>query len=260
MDFGLRKRCHDLELMDQPHLVSREDMVGCLQGLRRVNRLLGGVTPTTEAVLQLLRKNKPANGRFFTICDVGCGAGDIPLALAKAAKHAGIPIHIIAVENNPDLGEAATRAVSHVENIDVIVHDARPILLHAGREKSSQAGADGDESQSAIQRREPFDLVTASLFLHHFIPEEVIAWMRLMATASRLGVLINDLERHPLAWAGIKVAGPFLCRNRVFLHDAPLSVRRAYTPGEWSRMARKAGWLTLRLHRRWAWRVILHGR
>ncbi|MCC5875926.1 MAG: methyltransferase domain-containing protein [Candidatus Sumerlaeia bacterium] len=259
MDFRLRQRCNDLELMDQPHLVSAEEMVGCLQGLRRVNRLLGGVAPTTNTVMRLLQNNQPGNGRFFTICDVGCGAGDIPIAMANAAKRRGIPVRIMAVENNPDLAKAATRATNHLENVDVVVHDARPILLHAGRGRNSTRD-EGAGSEGELQQAEPFDIVTASLFLHHFVPGDVVAWMRLMAGASRVGVVINDLERHPLAWAGIKVAGPFLSRNRVFLHDAPLSVRRAYTPGEWRRMVRKAGWRTLRLQRRWAWRVILTGR
>lgn len=263
MDPLLRHRSNQLELMDQPHLVTKEEMVGSLDGLRRVNRLLGGVSPTISGVLRLLKNRKPANGRFFRICDVGTGAADIPIALLDAARKHRIPLHVSAVESNPDLAAAARKAAHSKEYMTIICGDARDLLASAARGGGSAKTRDhhpSGEIHEELAPNRPFDVVTASLFLHHFPPTEVVAWLRLMAGAAKLGVVVNDLERHPLAWMGIKVAGPVLCRNRVFLHDAPLSVRRAYNVAEWKAMAREAGWKRLNLQRRWAWRVILTGK
>lgn len=249
--------------MDEPHRVGRADMVGSLAGLRRVNRLLGGNGAATRAVLALLHRRRPLDGRVFRLCDVGTGAADVPLALARAARRKKIPLHVIGVEENPDLAAEARRATRHEKDITIVGGDARQLLAPAARHGNPRPGTPGnggDAEEGELRLPAKFDVVLASLFLHHFPPEEVMLWLRLMAGAAHAGVVINDLERHPLAWAGIKAVGPLLSRNSVFLHDAPLSVRRAYTPGEWRDMARRAGLRRLRLERRWAWRVVLTGR
>lgn len=246
--------------MDEPHRVSREEMVGSLGGLRRVNRLLGGTRPTVQAVLRLLERRKPLDGRVFRLCDVGTGAGDVPLALVKAARRRKIPLHVVGVELNSDLVEEARRATRHDKDITITCVDARTLLSPAARQGAG-AGNPGERGTGAeLHQPGRFDVVTASLFLHHFPPGEAVLWMRLMAEASRLGIVINDLERHPMAWLGIKTVGPLLSRNAVFRNDAPLSVRRAYTPEEWRSMARRAGLRRVSMERRWAWRVLLTGR
>jgi hypothetical protein len=47
----------------------------------------------------------------------------------------------------------------------------------------------------------------------------------------RVALLINDLVRHPLHLA-LVYAGLPLYRSRLTRHDAPASVRQAYTPEE----------------------------
>lgn len=223
-----------LELMDQPELVSREEMVGALAGLRRVNRLLGGRRVLLDALAPLFAKAGTRTAENpIRICDIGTGAGDLPIVVAQHARNHFIPIRITAVELNEDLCAAARRFCAGFPEIEVLCEDARERL------------------------RDKFDVVTASLFLHHFQPHEVIEWIRLMDAAAGIGWVVNDLERHPLAYAGIKIVGPLLCRNRVFLHDAPLSVRRSYTCAEWLRCAEGAGVGTARIRRCWPWRVAL---
>jgi hypothetical protein len=62
-----------------------------------------------------------------------------------------------------------------------------------------------------------------------------------MARVSRLGVVINDLERSWRGWIGAWLLGHLLTRNRYTRHDAPLSVRRAYRAEEIATMLRDAG-------------------
>jgi hypothetical protein len=65
-----------------------------------------------------------------------------------------------------------------------------------------------------------------------------------------LGVIINDLHRHPLAWAFIWAATRLLSRNRLIRHDAPLSVWRGFRPADFERLKKTPGLAGLR----YAWR------
>jgi hypothetical protein len=60
--------------------------------------------------------------------------------------------------------------------------------------------------------------------------------LRTLAGASRLGVVINDLHRHPLAWLGIWLMTRLFSRNRLIRHDAPLSVQRGFRPADFERL------------------------
>jgi hypothetical protein len=53
--------------------------------------------------------------------------------------------------------------------------------------------------------------------------------------------VVCDLRRSALAFAGAWLWSR-TSRNRLTRHDAPLSVRRAYTPAEALALARDAGW------------------
>ena len=57
-----------------------------------------------------------------------------------------------------------------------------------------------------------------------------IGWMQ--ATA-RHGWLINDLHRHPLAWAGFRLLAGMLRWHPIVQHDGALSVRRAFVRADW---------------------------
>jgi hypothetical protein len=62
-----------------------------------------------------------------------------------------------------------------------------------------------------------------------------------MYERSELGVVVNDLHRHPLAWAGIHVITRVLSGNPMLRNDAPLSVLRAFRRHELLELAREAG-------------------
>lgn len=249
----LGRRSEALELMDQPERVSRAEMAGCLEGIRRVNRFLRGVALANEYTMPFIRRAARQSKGPIRLCDIGTGAADIPVALVKRARREKLNLQIIAVDMDPTLVGEARRACEEFPEIQVVEADARQILRAAAGD-----GPPRKRHRTLPAPASPFHVVTANLFLHHFRPEEVVAWLALMDEASEVGIVVNDLERHAAAWLGIKAIGPVFSRNRVFLHDAPLSVRRAYTADEWREHARQAG-LRLKLHRRWPWRIIMAG-
>lgn len=258
--FGLHRRSEALELMDTPSRVTRAEMVGCLAGLRRVNWWLGGYRSTLAELMPLLRDLAPSRSAEdpIRICDVGTGAGDVAIAIVRRCRRQRIPVRVLAVELNADLAGAAREACARYPEIHVVTADAREILRAstAGTRRDREpptAGANG----SLPARPQPFDIVLAALFLHHFPPGEATDWMGLFETAAGRAWMVNDLDRSVFSLLGIRLVGPLFARNRVFLHDAPLSVQRAYTRREWERMARRAGAGAVRLRKRWAGRVVI---
>jgi ubiquinone/menaquinone biosynthesis C-methylase UbiE len=76
-----------------------------------------------------------------------------------------------------------------------------------------------------------FDIVSSTLFIHHLMPEDVRKFISESLRVCRRAVLINDVIRSPLHLA-LVYAGLPLFRSRLTWHDAPASVRQAYTPEE----------------------------
>jgi hypothetical protein len=79
-----------------------------------------------------------------------------------------------------------------------------------------------------------FDVVACNLVAHHFNPEELEGFAREALRVTRLAVVINDLIRSRLHLA-LCYAGLPLFRSRITWHDAPASVRQAYTVEEMRR-------------------------
>jgi len=102
-----------------------------------------------------------------------------------------------------------------------------------------------------------FDVVTASMFLHHFDHDDTVRLLRSFRQIARSAVVINDLRRHRLPWAFIKIFSYVTWRRPMFRHDAPLSVLRGFTVDELTRAARGAGVEAPRIERRWPFRLVL---
>jgi ubiquinone/menaquinone biosynthesis C-methylase UbiE len=101
-----------------------------------------------------------------------------------------------------------------------------------------------------------FDVVTCTLALHHFEPDGARALLRELRRVARLSPVVCDLRRSPVAFAATWLWSR-TSRNRLTRHDAPLSVRRAYTPGEALALARDAGWRAPRVRREPFFRMTL---
>ena len=81
--------------------------------------------------------------------------------------------------------------------------------------------------------------MSSSLFVHHLAPDEVVQFANESLRVCRAAVLINDLVRHP-AHLGLVYAGLPLYRSRLTRHDAPASVRQAYTVNEMRDLLRQS--------------------
>lgn len=101
-----------------------------------------------------------------------------------------------------------------------------------------------------------FDAVICSLSFHHLTDAECVQVLREMWRTSRGCVLVNDLHRHPAAWASIWVLAHGFSHSKMVIHDGPVSVRRAFRPSDLKEIARKAG-IPANVHRSFPFRLVL---
>ena len=214
--FDLPPRSDAQELLDGDHLDPTE-LAANLRDIRRVNHLLGG-TKTTLRHLPELLAGIP-EGTTVTILDLATGSADIPVAISAWAAKAGRPVDIVASDYSNEILAVAHEQVTGHPTITLARYDARDVPLP-------------DRS---------IDLVLCSLSLHHFSPDEAVLVLREMYRLARSGFILNDLRRSRLGWLAAWIAARLTTRNRLTRHDAPLSVRRAYTPAELNDLLRQAG-------------------
>jgi SAM-dependent methyltransferase len=219
------------ELMDvEPG--ERSEIECCLGHLARVNRLLGGWRTTLDHLSPLVAA---AGGRTISVLDVASGGGDMAGAMQRWGTAHDLSFSFTFLDRHP-LALEYSRSSSGVE----------PWLVR------------GDALRLPFRDRS-FDIVTASLFFHHLEPDQAEAVLLEMRRVARAGILVNDLVRNRLAWASIFVLSRFFTRNRLVQHDGPLSVRRAYRPADFRRLARTVGLKRWGVRRHFPYRMCLWG-
>lgn len=205
-----------VELLDGP-LNDPATLAGNLRDLRRINRWLGGISLSAAAIDAVA-----AHRAELTLLDVGTGGGDIPRALLRWAERRGRGLSIVGIDSRPEVVAVArttSTTAAETDRLEFQVGDGRSLPYP-------------DRS---------FDVVHASLVLHHCAPPAATELLREMGRVARLGVVVNDLQRSRLGWVGAWLLGHLLTGNRYTRHDSTLSVRRAYRPDEMVELLRAAG-------------------
>jgi ubiquinone/menaquinone biosynthesis C-methylase UbiE len=213
----MRRLAGARELLDGP-LDDPATLEGNLRDLARVNRRLGGTDASRRAVDRLLDDRHGSQ----TILDVGTGAADIPVALVASAAGNGRELRVTAVDSRPEILDAAravNRRLAATPSVELVLGDGRSLPWP-------------DRS---------FDVVHASLVLHHLEPRDAIAFLAEASRLARRGVVMNDLVRARHHWLGARVLLTLATRNRYTRHDGPMSVQRAYTRVELRALMAAAG-------------------
>ena len=180
---------------------SAAEVSASLADLGRINRWFGGVRVLSRLVEQVVERT---GRRELTLLDVAGARGELPARAAGRLREKNIQLETTVLD----------RATSHLEP-----------------GKHSVVG-----NALALPFRDvSFDLVSSSLFVHHLEPAEVRRFVGEALRVARLAVLINDIRRHPVHLA-LVYAGMPLYRSRITRCDAPVSIRRAYTPAEMRRL------------------------
>ncbi|MDQ3548158.1 MAG: methyltransferase domain-containing protein [Chloroflexota bacterium] len=228
-------RTTHLELLDRlGDLTPGQVLSGNLRDIRRANRWFGGTRAIRDEIAPLARRN---TAEPLSILDVATGSADIPVALVNWAEREGNGLRIVATDLQPAV-LAVARAAVRPERITVEQADAL----------------------SLPYPDDTFDVVTLSLALHHFEPEDAQRVLREMGRVARQALIVNDLERSRSGYLGAWLFAHLLTTNPMTRNDAPLSVRRAYTRPEALALAHAAGWHRARVRAVVPCRYMLTGR
>jgi SAM-dependent methyltransferase len=231
---NLTARATTPELMDDLTLAS-DELRQNLDELETINTWLGGYRPVLAALARL-RPRFPA-GRPLRLADLGSGGGDTLRHVAAWGRRRGVPLALTGIDANEFmLTYAAAKSQAYPE--------------------ISYRQVDIFSPEFASQ---PYDILTASLFCHHFTDAELVDLLRRWHRQAQVAVVINDLHRHPLAYYSIKYLTRLLGGSRLVQNDAPLSVARAFSRQDWVRLLAQAGIKQYELRWCWAfrWQVVI---
>ncbi len=198
-----------------------------LDELETINAWLGGYQPVLNA-LRRLRPRFPA-GRPLRVADLGSGGGDTLRHVARWARNSNEAVELTGIDANAFMLEYAAAKSRDFPEISYRQFDIF----------------------SREFQTEPFDVLTCSLFCHHFTDDELVILLRQWQQQAGLAVVINDLHRHPLAYYSIKWLTRLLGGSYLVQHDAPLSVARAFRRADWERLLARAD--IKRYELRWCW-------
>ena len=200
---NLRRRATDPEELDLG--VSDEEALDSLRDLRFVNRWLGGRGRLREAVSPHLEAAETPR-----LLDVGCGSGDVAAFLVRSATR---PVRAV----------GADLKLLHVRQVPP---EVRPLVA--------------DVHKLPFLERS-FDVVLASLFLHHFDGAQPAAVLAKLYTLCRRALVVTDLRRAQVPYVFGRLTFSSLFRSRVSVADGLLSIRRAFTEDELRATFHEAG-------------------
>lgn len=165
--------------------------------------------------LKKILKNHPKTEEI-TIIDIGCGHGDILRDVAKFGRKHQFKFRLIGVDANPT-------AIEYANELSI--------------EYSELSFETQDIFSDAFNKRK-FDVVLATLFLHHFKEKELTSFLNNTLQQTKIGVVVNDLHRHKLAYYLFLLLSIFIS-NKMIIEDGLTSVLRGFKRKDLVKMSHK---------------------
>ena len=213
-------RCDEKELIDLgKEYYTQEEFYDCQKKLASIGTYLGGNRASYHAFKKL----------SFTptsILDVGCGGGAFIRYLAKKFPKA----KMYGADTCQEVIDYARANTS--DNYIEFIHMKTPNL---------------DFSSNS------FDIITATLLCHHMDTPTLLNFLENALDIAKKSIIINDLHRSPLAYYSFKCLAQCFFRNRLVLHDGPLSVRRAFKKVEWEKLLTHFSSKNIKYSIKWKW-------
>jgi len=210
IDFGVRST--GKEYMDDLdfHGPALEES---FQFITFINLLGGGRRTLLNGLSHALRGRSRQDP--VDILDVGCGLGDLGLAIVGWGRRTGRNLQYCGLERSPH------------------------ILAHARRHTDDERVSFrlGDLFDENLP---PADIILASMVLHHFDDDGIVRAVAHLRRRARVALLINDLERSPIAYSLAWLLTRPL-RNQASRDDALLSVRKGFSAAELRSLLTRAG-------------------
>ena len=226
MDFfvSTKYRTDKEELMDD-FSIGGDLLRDTLDKLENINRWLGGNLMTVKALKKVL-KNHPKE-QELTIADIGCGHGDILRDVAKFGRKNGYKMKLIGMDANPTAIAYANELSTEFPELSFKTEDI---------------------FSEAFKNRK-FDVVLATLFLHHFKEAQLVSFLGNTLKQTKIGIVVNDLHRHKLAYYLFMLLSVFI-KNNMIIEDGLTSVLRGFKRNELVHISNK---LKVKPQISWKW-------
>lgn len=220
-------RSNQIELMDDLTMQGKL-LRDTLNKIAMINKRLGGNNVTLKGLKQLLKATD--SDKVLTIIDLGCGNGDMLREIANYGRKSSRKFKLLGV-------------------------DANEFTIHYANELSKEYEEITYEQLDVFSKdfeKLEYDLVIATLFIHHFKEEAIIDLLKKISSKARIGIIINDLHRHKLAYYLFKIVS-FFIGNSMVQHDGLLSILRGFKKMELKALAKHINYKSS-IHWKWAFR------
>jgi len=226
MDFfvSTKIRTDKEELMDD-FSIGGNLLRDTLDKLEKINRWLGGNLVTVKALKKAL-KNHPKE-QELTIVDIGCGHGDILRDVAKFGRKNGYKMKLIGMDANPN-------AIAYAKELST---------------EFSELTFKTEDIFSEEFKNRKFDVVLATLFLHHFKEKQLISFLGNTLQQTKIAIVVNDLHRHKLAYYLFMLLSLFI-KNTMIIEDGLTSVLRGFKRKDLESISKK---LNVKSQISWKW-------
>ncbi|AXT18670.1 methyltransferase domain-containing protein [Flavobacteriaceae bacterium AU392] len=195
-------RTNEEEIMDD-FSITGDVLDNTLDQLANINKWLGGNQVTLSGLKTMLKKHP--KDEIITIVDLGCGGGDMLRLIADYGRKHGYIFKLIGIDANEYTVEHAKKRSQAYHEIQFLKQDIF------------------SEEFNTLS----YDIVIATLFLHHFKEDQILNLLRSILEKARIGVLINDLHRHRLAYYLFKLLS-LTIKNKMVKEDGLVSILRGF--------------------------------
>lgn len=223
-----KQRSYQKELIDGNP--SFADLKVNLDELHTINKFLGGYSISLNALEKVKLKQD------IHLLDIGSGGGHLVKYLYLRMSNARSNNSFQGLDIKPDCIQYAEELCKD-ENISFHLADYK---------KSIDI--------------ENINVIHACLFFHHLPEDEIISFIKSCINSNKT-LIINDLERNPLAYYSIKLLSKLFSNSHLVKHDAPLSVLRGFKRKEWQAILTQAAAKDYSIKNKWAFRhqIIIYG-
>lgn len=221
-------RIDSTEMMDDFNLEG-EALRDALDKIANINKLLGGNQLTLQGVKTLMAKTKPST---ITIVDVGCGNGDMLRALAAYGQKNRIDFELIGIDANA-----------------FTINYARELSADYGNIRYSCTDVFSEEFKSIS-----CDILLCTLTLHHFKNDDILYLMDVFKKQSRMGIVINDLQRSAVAYRLFQLVCAVFNLNDMSRKDGLISILRGFKKKELHQFSEQLHLKKYTIRWKWAFR------
>ena len=220
-------RSTEIEIMDDLDM-SGDTLINSLDQLANINKWLGGNKTTIDSLKTILKTQ--AKDKTISIVDLGCGNGDMLRKVAHFGKKNDYKFNLLGIDANQTTIDYAIQLSANF-----------PERAYKKEDVLSKGFA-----------THTYDIAMCTLFLHHFEDNVALDFVQTLLKNAKIGVVINDLHRHWLAYYLFKLLTSVI-GNKMTREDGLTSILKAFKREDLERFSKKLNFNST-ITWRWAFR------